>query len=283
MAPKNSFIPEDTYRVTNRTLSEFERIQEIMARLRSPDGCLWDRRQTMVDLARYLMDEACEVLDAIDEGSPAHLQEELGDLFFQILFMARIAEEEGTFDMADVMGGIADKMIRRHPHVFGSLRVDGVSDIRENWESIKRRERKDRNDEESFFQGVPRSLPPLTRAMKITRKAARAGFDWSDMNGVIEKIREELDELVGSLSKQDDRGTEEELGDLLFSVVNLCRHAGVDPDRALRGSIRKFTGRFSFIVNHLARENKTPESATMDDMDRLWELSKKNGKRGDTL
>lgn len=269
--------------MTSRTLSEFERIQEIMARLRSPDGCLWDRRQTMADLARYLMDEACEVLDAIDEGSPAHLKEELGDLFFQILFMARIADEEGTFDMADVMAGIADKMIRRHPHVFGSLRVDTVSDIRENWESIKRRERKDRNDDESFFKSVPRSLPSLTRAVKITRKAARAGFDWSDMNGVIEKIREELDELVGSLSKQDDRGTEEELGDLLFSVVNLCRHAGVDPDRALRGSIRKFTDRFSFIVNHLARENKTPESATMDDMDRLWELSKKNCKRGDTL
>lgn len=267
--------------MTSRTLSAFDRIQGIMKRLRSPEGCLWDRRQTMADLGGYLMDEACEVLDAVDEGSPDHLKEELGDLFFQIVFMARIAEEEGAFDMADVMDGIADKMIRRHPHVFESSTLETVSAIRENWEAIKLLEGRDREERESFFRGVPRSLPPLRRALKITGKAARVGFDWSDSRGVIEKIQEELDELVSSLSNRDARGIEEELGDLLFSMVNLCRHAGVDPDRALRGSIRKFEDRFSFIIEHLARENKTLESATMDDMDRLWELSKKNGSIGD--
>ncbi|MCK9229541.1 MAG: nucleoside triphosphate pyrophosphohydrolase [Syntrophales bacterium] len=266
---------------TSRTLMAFERIQGIMARLRSPEGCLWDRRQTMADLGGYLMDEACEVLDAIDEGSPDHLKEELGDLFFQIIFIARIAEEEGAFDMADVMVGIGDKMIRRHPHVFDSLKADTVSAIRENWEAIKRREGRGRGDRESFFESVPRSLPPLRRALKITDKAARVGFDWSDRDGVIDTIREELDELGASLSDRDARGIEEELGDLLFSLVNLCRHARVDPDRALRGSIRKFEDRFSFIVDRLARENKTPETATMDDMERLWKLSKENGILGD--
>ncbi len=261
--------------------SELDRLLDILERLRSPEGCPWDRAQTRGDIAAYLMDEACEVIDAIHEGSPEDLKEELGDLFFQILFLARMAEEDGQYDMEEIMTAIAEKMIRRHPHVFGTVSANTVEDIRENWEAIKRREKDDRDKNQSILQGVPRSLPALSRAMKITKKAARAGFDWPSIDGVIDKVTEEMQELQQSLSEENCEGVEEELGDLLFSMVNLCRHAGVDPDRALRRSTEKFSRRFLFMERAVFREGKSLESATMDEMDRFWELSKRVSKTGD--
>ncbi len=259
---------------SRRTLAEFELIVNIIEKLRSPSGCPWDRRQTRPDVARYVMDEACEVIDAIDEESPEHLKEELGDLLFQIFFLARMAEEEGSYHIGDVMAAASEKMIRRHPHVFGDARADTVEKVRENWEEIKRRERQDQPRPRSALEGVPRSLPALNRAFKITEKAAKVGFDWDSIDGVIDKVEEELQELKTSLAGNNAGKTAEELGDLLFSVVNLCRHAYVDPDRTLRGATRKFTDRFTFVEEHLFAEGKTPESSDMADMDRLWELSK---------
>lgn len=262
--------------------SELDRLLDILERLRSPEGCPWDRAQTRGDIAAYLMDEACEVIDAIHEGSSDDLKEELGDLLFQILFLARMAEEDGLYDVGDVMAAIAEKMIRRHPHVFGTVSANTIEDIRENWEAIKRREKGDRDKNQSVLQGVPRSLPALNRAMKITKKAARAGFDWPSIDGVIDKVIEEMQELQQSISEENREGVEEELGDLFFSLVNLCRHADVDPDRALRKSTEKFTRRFLFMERAVSREGQPLESATMDEMDRLWELCKKVSKTGDT-
>jgi tetrapyrrole methylase family protein / MazG family protein len=263
---------------SRQTLAEFERIVNIIEKLRSPSGCPWDRRQTRPDVARYVLDEACEVIDAIDEESPEHLKEELGDLLFQIFFLARMAEEEGAYHIGDVMAAASEKMIRRHPHVFGDARADTVEKVRENWEEIKRRERQGQPRPHSVLERVPRSLPALDRAFKITEKAARVGFDWNSIDGVIDKVEEELRELETALAENDAEKTGEELGDLLFSVVNLCRHAHVDPDRALRGATRKFTDRFTFIEERLSAEGKTPESSAMAEMDRLWELSKTTGK-----
>ncbi|MDD5475343.1 MAG: nucleoside triphosphate pyrophosphohydrolase [Syntrophales bacterium] len=260
---------------------ELNRILGIIAMLRSPSGCLWDRQQTISDVGTFLMDEVCEVLDAIESGSLENLKEELGDLLFQVFFMAIVAKEEGNFDIGDIMAGASDKMIRRHPHVFGNLEVETVDEIRKNWELIKSREREDGEKEDSIFQGVPRSLPALRRAFKVSSRAARVGFDWRDAGGVLEKVLEEIGEIRQSLLLGDAVKIEEEMGDLLFSVVNLCRHANVDPDRALRGTVRKFVERFSFMAEKIAEEGKTLKSATMGDMDRLWELSKSLLKPGD--
>lgn len=261
--------------------AELDRLLDIMERLRSPDGCPWDRAQTRRDVAVYLMDEACEVVDAVHDGSPDDIKEELGDLFFQILFFARMAEEEGQYDLGDVMAAVGEKMIRRHPHVFGNGKAETVDDIRETWEAIKRKEKDGDRGDTSLAIDAPRSLPPLNRAWKITKKAAQVGFDWPSIEGVIEKVEEELMELKDSLEKDGKDRVEEELGDLLFSLVNLSRHAGVHPDSALRCSIQKFMDRFSFMERQFASEGGSLESSSLDELDRMWELSKQAAKNGE--
>ncbi len=265
----------------HRATVEFERLMGIVAYLRSPEGCLWDRSQTPQDAGRYVIEEAYEVLDAITEDSPDHLKEELGDLLFQVLFVARMLEESGKFDVAQVMAGISEKMIRRHPHVFGNNKADSVDAIKKAWEEVKACERQGQNPQESIFQNIPRSLPPLTRARKVTEKASKAGFDWNSIEGVLEKLDEEMREFRKALTKQDCNEVEAELGDLLFSMVNLSRFAGIDPDRALARSIAKFLQRFAFIESSLKKEGKTPQDATMEEMDRLWDLSKTTCAKGD--
>lgn len=255
--------------------ADFVDLLEILARLRSPrGGCPWDIRQTKEDIGRYLIEEAYELIDAVAEGDPRHQSEELGDLLFQILFISRISEERGEFDISAVLKGIAGKMIRRHPHVFGEKKVNTVGEVKANWEKIKR-DLEGREKPAGLLSGISRSLPALARAQKITEKAAAVGFDWPDRDGVFGKIEEELGELREALKAADAEGVQEEIGDLLFSMVNLSRFTGVYAEVALAGSIRKFMARFAYIEKRLKEEGKTPEGATLEEMDRLWDESKR--------
>jgi tetrapyrrole methylase family protein/MazG family protein len=246
---------------------------EIVKKLRSPEGCLWDRQQGKEDVGRYLIDEAYEVVDAIDGGSASALREELGDLLFQILFLAVMAEERGEFNLPDVMGDIAEKMIRRHPHVFGDRKVRDVDEIRANWRDIKENlENKCRG--KGLLDGIPRSLPSLPRARKMTEKASGVGFDWSSAEEVLVKVEEELEELKAALRGNEPVKVREELGDLLFSLVNLSRFARVDADVALRRANEKFARRFACVERELSARGKTPGQASLEEMDRLWDACK---------
>jgi tetrapyrrole methylase family protein / MazG family protein len=254
--------------------SEIGELLALIRTLRSPEGCPWDRIQKEKDLGRYLLSEAYEVIDAVTEGSPADLREELGDLLFQILFLVVLAEEQGHFDLASVVREISEKMIRRHPHVFADKSVRDVSEVKANWERIKAtQEHKDKHAS-PLFDGISRSLPALSRAQDITARAATVGFDWERTDQVIDKIEEELRELKEAIRRKDQDGMEEEIGDLLFSVVNLSRFANVRAEEALRRTTGKFLKRFQYIEKHLQEEGVSLEQATLADMDRLWEEAK---------
>jgi tetrapyrrole methylase family protein/MazG family protein len=263
----------------DRKKHSFQRIAEIIDRLRAPDGCLWDRQQKKGDVGRYLLEEAYEVIDAIEGGKSEALCEELGDVLFQILFLARISEEAGEFDISDVIDRISEKMIRRHPHVFGDTAVESVDEIRSNWENIKIHDEGKTDWKGSLIYKIPRSLPSLSRAKKITESASKVGFDWESKEGVLEKIEEELEELKAALGIEGASLIKEEIGDLLFSIVNLCRFTEVDPEEALRSSIAKFIKRFAFIEKSLKDEGKTPDEASLEEMDRLWDIAKSKGLR----
>ena len=265
---------------TGRAEEKFRELLDLIVRLRSAEGCPWDRSRTQADMAGYLIEEAYEVLEAIDGGTPAALKEELGDLLFQILFIARMTEEAGEFDIAAVLGAITDKMIRRHPHVFGDVRVDSVDAVRTNWEQIKKEQEHKGADTASLCDGIPRSLSTLAKAQRITARASEVGFDWNDTGGVLKKVNEELSEFREALAKDDRKAMGEEAGDLLFTLVNLCRFAGVDAEAALRISLGKFTRRFAHIERELAAEGKTPADSTLTEMDRLWNEAKKKPTEG---
>lgn len=254
---------------------DFQNLLQIIRELRSPNGCPWDIAQKKEDVGRYLMEETCEVIDAIDSGSPKDIKEELGDLLFQILFLTRISEEAGEFDISDVMREISGKMIRRHPHVFGDKRVKDILEVKANWEEIKKQEESKKGKEESLFHRIPKFLPPLPRAQKITKKASQVGFDWKNIEGVLGKIEEELRELKVALKSKEKGKIKDEIGDLIFSMVNLSRFAEVNADDALRSSIRKFTDRFSYIEKNLKDQGKTLSGATLEEMDCLWDEAKK--------
>jgi len=253
---------------------KFRELLAIISRLRGPDGCPWDRAQTKPDIGRYLIEEAYEVLEAL-EGSPDNLREELGDLLFQILFLARMAEEAGEFTTADVLEEITAKMVRRHPHVFGDATVEDVEEVRTNWERIKAEVEHKGAKGDSLTAGIPRSLSTLAKAQRITTRVAQAGFDWQDATGVLNKVEEELTEFRAALETKNADRMKEEAGDLLFTLVNLCRFVRVDAEVALRASLRKFTDRFSHIERELAAQGKTPEDSSLAEMDRIWEEAKK--------
>lgn len=259
------------------TLPYEVKLRELIAlieRLRGPDGCPWDRAQTTSDIGRYLIEEAYEVVEAI-EDTPAHLREELGDLLFHILFLARMAEEAKEFTLVDLLAEITAKMIRRHPHVFGDAKVGGVDDIRSNWERIKT-EVEHKGSCSSLTEGLPRSLSTLARAQRITARASEAGFDWPDIEGVLSKVSEELAEFRAALQTNRPELITGEAGDLLFTLVNLCRFAKVDAEAALRTSLKKFTDRFSHIERRLASQGRSPRQASQVEMDLIWEDAKKN-------
>jgi MazG family protein len=253
------------------------RLIAIMARLRAPvGGCPWDLEQTFATVAPYTIEEAYEVADAIDRGDMGELKDELGDLLLQVVFHARMAEEVGTFDFADVANAICDKMIRRHPHVFGEERVQGSADQTLRWEAIKAEERagKGQSERASALDGVPVGLPALTRAAKLTHRAARVGFDWPDCADVLAKMREELGELEAEIAAGDLEKAREELGDLLFVCANLARKLEVEPETALRGANAKFVRRFSHIEARLAAQGRKPEGSDLPEMDALWDEAK---------
>jgi tetrapyrrole methylase family protein/MazG family protein len=251
----------------------FDRLVEIMAMLRSPAGCPWDRAQDSTSLKPYLLEEAYEVLEAIEEGTPDKLKDELGDLLFQVIFHAQLARERGEFDIDDVLAGTIAKMTRRHPHVFGSAAASTPKEALQNWEEIKRQE-KTATQSTSVLDGVPRQLPSLLRAQRLQDKAARVGFDWPRVEQVWEKLAEELQELRAAMRGESRAKVEEELGDALFSLVNLARFLEVNPDEALHKTTTKFIQRFQFIERELSRQGKTPKQATLAEMDALWEQAK---------
>jgi tetrapyrrole methylase family protein/MazG family protein len=256
------------------TKKSFDNLVGIMARLRGADGCPWDRRQTRESLRPFLIEETYEILEAMDRGDDRGLQEELGDLLFHIIFMARIAQEEGAFDIYDVIQGAAEKMIRRHPHVFGNSEVSGPHEVEANWAKLKAAEKQ----RASLMEGLPQHLPALMRAYRLTQRASKVGFDWADKDQVWKKLEEELQEFQAALSEGTEEELRDELGDILFTLVNLARFIGVDPEDALRRVTNKFAERFHYIEKRLHEEGKDPHEATLAEMDALWEESK--GEKG---
>jgi tetrapyrrole methylase family protein / MazG family protein len=255
-------------------MSEIDRLKRIMDRLRGPDGCPWDREQTYETLATFLLEETYETLDAMRSGPPAAHREELGDLLFQIVFQCRIAKERGDFDIEDVMREVGDKIVRRHPHVFGEERLGTADQVLAQWEQIKVEERRAKG-EGSMFGGVPPALPALLKALRISSKAARVGFDWPDLKGLMRKFEEEAGELRRALRAKERSGIEEELGDLLFTIANVARHTGIDPELALQAANRKFMERFRYIEEGLARRGLKPAPENRKRMETLWEESKR--------
>lgn len=249
---------------------EFERLVEIMKALRGPKGCPWDKKQTHRSLRQYLLEEAYEVLEAIDQDRLDDLREELGDLLLQAVFHAQIASEEGRFTILDVLREINDKLVRRHPHVFGDVVVETAEEQTRHWERLKRNEGK-----RSAVDGVPRELSALLRAHRVQAKAATVGFDWQRAEEVWEKVHEELNELKEACASQDQRRVEEEFGDLLFSLVNLSRFIGVNPEDALRQTVEKFIRRFKAVEEVLRERGKSPSEASLAEMDEIWERQKK--------
>jgi MazG family protein len=255
-------------------LSEsFDRLVEVMARLRSPNGCPWDREQTLLTLRTYLLEETYETLDAIDRGDNASLKEELGDLLLEVVFFCQIGAEDGLFTIEDVAGGIHDKLVRRHPHVFGAEKAGGAREALGRWEEMKNKER-EASGETSVLSGVPRAMPALLRAFRISNKAAMVGFDWDNVAQTLEKVEEELAELRKAIDDRDAEGTAEELGDLLFAAANVGRLAGVDPETALQAANGKFTRRFMSVEEGLKRLGLRPSAKTREEMERLWEEAK---------
>jgi len=267
-----------------RAARSLDRLLQIMARLREPGGCPWDREQTLETLRPYVLEETYEVLEAIDSGDASAHREELGDLLLQIVFQARIAEEERRFDFADVADAISDKLESRHPHVFGVATPGGgrtpPTDVKDaegvlrQWADLKRRENEAKGRGKSVLEGVPREMPALARAERLTEKASRIGFDWPDASGARTKVSEELEELDEAIAGGDRRRMEDELGDLLFASANLARKLGIPPEEALRGTIGRFVTRFRYVEERLAARGLRPGEATLDEMDRLWEEAK---------
>jgi tetrapyrrole methylase family protein/MazG family protein len=264
----------------------FEKLAAVQARLRAPDGCPWDREQTHASLRTYLIEEAYEVLEAMESGDDAKFAEEMGDLLLQIVFHSEIAREEGRFDVSDVIREVHDKMVRRHPHVFGEKRAKDSAEVLKNWEQIKKEERiaagkkagEESNGEKkpaSLLDGVSKALPAALEGFQLTRRAARIGFDWENVEGVFDKMSEESGELRQAVGAKDVRRTEEEMGDLLFAAVNLARFLHVDPEIALKKANVKFSTRFRRMEELAAESGKTLADVPREDMERLWEEVKK--------
>ncbi len=251
----------------------FDELVALMRRLRAPGGCPWDREQTMKDLRAYVIEESYEVVDAINAEDMIGLREELGDFLLQAVFLAEIAEEEGAFDIYDTIGAIHDKLVSRHPHVFGDVIARTPDEVLANWEKLKSEERKDKD--EGILSGVPVSLPALLKAMRLTEKAANVGFDWEKTEDIFEKIDEEIDELKTAIRSDDRNEIEHEVGDLLFTVCNIARRLGVQPEEALQATNRRFTERFEYIERTLRERGTTFDESSLEEMDSLWNAAKK--------
>lgn len=264
---------------------KFDDLVAVMARLRAPGGCPWDREQTYASLSQYLLEEAYETFDAIHEadatGDTANLKEELGDLLLQVVFHSTIGAEKGDFNIDDVAGAVTQKLVLRHPHVFGDAKLERAKDVLDNWDTLKANERKAsgkiEKEQESILDEVPVHFPALLEGLKLTKRAAKVGFDWPSIEPVFDKLHEEISELKEAVNARDEGEIGEELGDLLFAVVNLSRHLGVEPETALKRTNRKFRKRFKFIEDELKQTGTMLEDASLEEMDGLWDKAKAKG------
>lgn len=263
----DTFIEKEKYGVYD--------LEKIVDLLRRPGGCPWDREQTHESIRRNMLEEAYEAVEAIDEKSPAHLQEELGDVLLQVALHAQMEREQGGFSLDDVADRVCKKLILRHPHVFGNVQVEDADQVLNNWDAIKRVE-KDQKTVTDAMQSVARSLPALWRAEKVQKKAAKAGFDWTDVSGAVDKLEEELGELRQAL--QSGEGVAEELGDVLFSAVNVARFAKVDPEQALTGTTDKFIRRFSGLEKAALAAGRKLDDITLEEMENLYQKEKEHEK-----
>jgi len=254
------------------TSESFKALYDTVVKLRSPEGCEWDREQTPHTLKGALIEETYECLEAIDENDPAHIAEELGDLFLVATMIGYMNEQEGRFTVADALKGITEKLIRRHPHVFGDVKVNNTSEILANWAAIKVQE--GRKPKDSILDEVSSALPPMDRSFKLQKKAAKVGFDWPDTEGVIAKIKEELDEVQSAISNHAGNELEEELGDLLFSVINLCRFFKVEPSAALCRTNSKFVKRFKHVEKKMKETGQEMKKENLEIMDVYWNEAK---------
>ncbi len=247
-----------------------------MARLRAPDGCPWDREQSLSTLRKYLLEETSEVLDAIDAGDHAALCEELGDLMLQPVFQAQIAAEAGHFTIGEAIEAIVNKLIRRHPHVFGDAEARTAGDVTRKWDQIKAEEKRAKGAApRALLDGVPRSQPALSESQEITAKVAKVGFDWPSTREVFDKLHEEIAELEQAIESGDRAAMEDELGDLLFVAVNLARKLSLDAEMSLRGANRKFRSRFGYVESALAAQGRPLGTATLDEMEEQWQQAKR--------
>jgi len=255
----------------------FARLIEIMDRLRSPGGCPWDREQTFDTIKPYLLEETYEVMDSIDARDWEGLADELGDLLLQVVFFSQMAKEAGYFDVTDAIEAINSKLVRRHPHVFADGEAKTAEDVTRKWDEIKAGEKVSRPKPKGLLAGVPRSLPALMEARQIASRAAAVGFDWKNVDEVLDKLREELAELDGARQNGSLEGIQDEIGDLLFVIVNIARFLKVDPEQALRGTNAKFRRRFAHVEQGLEAQGKSPKEAPVEEMERLWQEAKGRG------
>jgi MazG family protein len=263
------------------SLKPIDRLLAIMARLRDPQtGCPWDVEQTFATIAPYTVEEAYEVADAVERGDLGDLKEELGDLLLQVVFHARMAEEQGAFDFDGVARAISEKMVRRHPHVFGEESYGSLAAQKEGWEALKAAERRQKGGRASLLDDVPSGLPALTRAVKLSKRAAGVGFVWPTIADVVRKLHEEVGEMLAEIEAGDVEKARQEIGDVLFVVANLARTLDVDPEDALRYTNAKFTRRFRYLEERLAERGKTPEQSDLAEMDALWEEVKARERAG---
>lgn len=262
---------------TNMNENQIDRLLDVMRRLRAPDGCPWDREQTIESLRGNLIEETYEVVDAMDSGDRKELCEELGDLLLQVVFQSQIADEEGAFSFDDVAKGIVGKLIRRHPHVFGDVQADTPDQVIKNWEKIKKTE-KGGDTPRSLVDGIPKHLPALSKAHLVQKRAAKVGFEWDEIRGVVDKLEEELGEVKEAMAEKDVAAIREELGDLLFSTVNLSRYLGHESEELLNENIKKFMRRFQSLETRLHAEGRELDNCSIDELEAVWQSVKADEK-----
>ena len=275
MSPTEPGVPKESLiEPADPAAAGFARLVEIMARLRAQGGCPWDREQTFDTIKPYLLEETYEVLDSIDARDWDGLADELGDLLLQVVFFSQMAQEAGYFDVTDAIEAINSKLVRRHPHVFADGDAKTADDVTRKWDEIKATEKAAKTKPAGLLGGVPRSLPALMEAKQIASRAAGAGFDWNNVDEVLEKLREELAELDDARKAGSPEALQDEIGDLLFVIVNVARFLKVDPEQALRGTNSKFRRRFAHVEQGLEAQGKSPKEATIQEMERLWQEAK---------
>ncbi len=252
-----------------------DRLLGIMQTLRAPEGCPWDREQTNESLKSDLIEEAYEVIDAIESGDRSNLEEELGDLLLQVVFHSQICAEEQAFDFADVAEGISNKLVRRHPHVFGEVQVSGTGEVLQNWDAIKKAEKAEGDQPASIVSGIPKHLPALQKAHQIQKRAARAGFDWEHIDDVFDKLHEEIEEVKEAIQRKHEADIRDEIGDLLFSVVNVSRFLGHNPEELLNHNIKKFVRRFQSVEKQVYATHREFKSFTLAELDLFWDEAKR--------